>query len=36
VKPGEDHAQFNKAIAAHRAWVKKQLAAGVFPHEMRP
>ncbi len=30
VKPGVDHAQFNKAIAAHREWVKKQLAAGVL------
>ncbi len=30
VKPGVDHAQFNKAIAAHREWVKQQLAAGVL------
>ncbi len=25
-----DHAQFNKAIAAHREWVKQQLATGVL------
>ena len=30
VNPGVDHAQFNKAIAAHREWAKKQLAAGVL------
>jgi hypothetical protein len=30
LKPGVDHAQFNKAIAAHREWAKKQLAAGVL------
>ncbi len=30
LKPGIDHAQFNKVIAAHREWVTKQLAAGVL------
>ncbi len=30
VKPCFDHAQSNKAIAAHREWVKKLLAAGVL------
>jgi uncharacterized protein YciI len=30
VKPGVDRAQFNKVIAAHREWVKQQLAAGVL------
>jgi uncharacterized protein YciI len=30
VKPGVDHAQFNKAIAAHREWVRKLLAEGVL------
>ncbi len=30
VKPGVDYVQFNKAIAAHREWVRKQLAAGVL------
>jgi uncharacterized protein YciI len=30
LKPGVDHAQFNKVIAVHREWVKKQLAAGVL------
>lgn len=30
VKPGADHAQFNKVIAAHREWVKQQIAAGVL------
>ncbi len=30
VKPGVDQAQFNKAIAAHREWVKKQIAEGVL------
>jgi len=30
LKQGIDHAQFNKVIAEHREWVKKQLAAGVL------
>jgi uncharacterized protein YciI len=30
VKPDVDHAEFNKAIAAHREWVRKLLAAGVL------
>ncbi len=30
LKPNVDHAQFNKAIAAHREWVKKLLATGIL------
>jgi uncharacterized protein YciI len=29
-KPGADRAQINKAVPLHRAWAKKQLAAGVL------
>jgi uncharacterized protein YciI len=30
LKPSADHAEFNKAIAAHREWVRKLVAAGVL------
>ncbi len=30
LKAGIDHALFNKTIASHREWAKKQLAAGVL------
>ncbi len=30
LKPGIDHAQFNKVISAHREWVRQLLAAGVL------
>lgn len=30
LRPGIDHAEFNKVIGPHREWVKRQIAAGVI------
>lgn len=30
LRPGIDHALFNRVIGPHREWVKQQLAAGVL------